>query len=334
MFFLKTEPRKGEHVKIVLEKDVDHSYPTGLEGIRFLHYALPELDYNEVSTEAVFLGKKLNAPFLVTGMTGGYAEAVKINQDIARACEQEGIAFAVGSQRAMIEKPELLSTYNVRDVAPNVFLAGNIGGFQVKKYSVKQIQQMVDAIQADALCVHLNPAQEMAQPEGDVDWSGVLEAVTKLCGELSVPVIAKEVGHGINGVVAKELVKAGVKAIDVSGAGGTSWVAVEHHRGGNSGEVFWDWGVPTAEALQQCSKAVKVPLIASGGVRSGLDVAKAVRLGATLGGAASPFIKAQNRSGWTEVVEYIKKWKRELKTAMLLTRSKDLFELRKAELLE
>ncbi len=329
----KTVSRKGEHVNTVLQKDVGFATSTGFEKMQFLHYALPELDYHKLDIKTSFLGKNLSAPFFVTGMTGGYDDAEKINTEIAEACEAEGIAFALGSQRAMIEKPELLKTYHVRRVAPSIFLAGNLGGFQAKKYTPMQVQEMLDAIEADALCIHLNPSQELTQPEGDCDWTGVLKAIENLCAELTLPVIAKEVGGGINGEVAKELAKAGVKAIDVSGSGGTSWVAVEHHRGGRSGEVFWNWGIPTAEALRQCSESVKVPLISAGGVRSGLDVAKGIRLGASLGGAASPFIKAQQTGHVQGVVDYIRKWKHELKATMLLTRSKDLKALGKAKLI-
>ena len=182
---------------------------------------------------------------------------------------------------------------------------------------------MLDDVEADALCIHLNPL-EASQPEGDLNWSGVLAKIRDLCDGVGVPVIVKETGAGINGVVAKELARAGVKAIDVSGAGGTSWSAVESYRGEGVGKTFWDWGVPTAQALAQCVKAVKIPVIASGGVRSGLDAAKAIRLGASVAGAASPFIKAQNTGGCEGVLSEIKRWKRELQTTMFLTRSKNL----------
>ncbi|MDP2717990.1 MAG: type 2 isopentenyl-diphosphate Delta-isomerase [Candidatus Micrarchaeota archaeon] len=330
----QTEKRKGEHVDIVLQHRVETTVSNGFESVRFVHQALPELDYAKIKLSTSFLGRKLSAPFMVTGMTGGYPDAQKINTDIASACADEDIVFAVGSQRAMLEDKSQAKTYAVKKAAPSVFLCGNIGAFQLKRYSPKQIQAgLVDAIDADALCVHLNPMQEAVQPEGDTDWSGVLEKISVLCGALSVPVIAKEVGGGISGTVAKELKKAGVAAIDVSGVGGTSWSAVEHFRNGRSGDVFWNWGIPTAEALKQCAKAVQLPLIASGGIRSGLDAAKAIRLGATLAGAASPFLKAQSRGGKTGVQKKIQAFKHELRTAMLLTRSKDLAALRKAELL-
>lgn len=327
----ETEKRKMEHVEVALKEDVHTTASNGFEKIRFLHYALPELDYSKISLETTFLGKKLSAPFMVTGMTGGCTEAEKINSEMAGACAEEGIIFAVGSQRAMLEDKSLKKTYAVKKGA---FLCGNIGAYQLKKYSPKQIQSAIDDIRADALCVHLNPLQEAIQKEGDTDWTGVLEKITILCRELSVPVVAKEVGSGINGEVARELEKAGCNALDVSGLGGTSWSAVEHYRSGRSGDVFRDWGLPTAEALKQCSNAVRIPLIAAGGMRNGLEAAKAIRLGASIAGAAAPFLEAQQEGGPAEVKKLIKKWKHELKTAMFLTRSKNLGELRKAKLLE
>lgn len=328
---IQTEKRKGEHVDIVMNRDVETRISNGFDRVRFEHYALPELDYSRISLSSTFLGHKLKAPLMITGMTGGYPDAQKINTELAAACAQEGIIFAVGSQRAMLEHKELARTYDVHQ--GDLFLCGNIGGYQLKNYSAKQVQSLVDGIHATAMCIHLNPLQEAVQPEGDKDWSGVLQKIADLCDALSVPVIAKEVGAGINATVAKELQKAGVKAIDVSGLGGTSWSAVEHYRHGHSGDVFWDFGIPTADALQQCAKAVKLPLIASGGIRNGLEVAKAIRLGATVGGAASPFIKAQQTDGTPAVRHLIQKFKHELRTAMLLTRSKDLQALKKAKLL-
>lgn len=333
---LQTEKRKGEHVDIVLNQPVETHTSNGFDKIRFEHFALPELDYDAISFKTTFLGHSLQAPLMVTGMTGGYPDAEKINTEIADACAAEGIVFAVGSQRAMLEHPHLAPTYAVKKNKANhgLFLCGNIGGYQLKRYSAKQVQKgLVDAIGADALCVHLNPLQEAVQPEGDKNWSGVLQRIGELCDALSVPVIAKEVGAGINATVAKELQTAGCKAIDVSGLGGTSWSAVEHYRHGHSGDVFWDFGIPTADALQQCARAVKLPLIASGGIRNGLEVAKAIRLGASLGGAASPFIKAQQQGGTPGVRHLIQRFKHELRTAMLLTRSKDLAALKKAKLL-
>lgn len=328
----ETQKRKGEHVDIVLNQDVQGHQSNGFDEIRFNYYALPEQDYHAIRLETKFLGHKLQAPFMVTGMTGGYTDAQKINSELAQACDAEGIVFAVGSQRAMLENKTLTKTYTVKK--PGLFLCGNIGAYQLKQYSIKQIQSLVDDIDADALCIHLNPLQEAVQPEGDKNWSNVLQKIAEACDALSIPVIAKEVGAGINATIARELEKAGCAAIDVSGTGGTSWSAVEHHRHGLSGDVFWDFGIPTAQALQQCAKTVKVPLIASGGIRSGLEAAKAIRLGASLVGAASPLIKAQQQGGVAGARKHIQKFKHELRTTLFLTRSKNLQELKKAQLIQ
>ncbi len=332
-----TSTRKIQHVNIVLEKNVQHTTPTGFDDVNFYHYALPELNYSEINTETTFLGRKFSLPFMVLSMTGGHEEVEEINKDLAVACEEKNIVMGVGSQRAMIEKPELKKTFYVRDVAPKVFLCGNIGGYQLTKYPFEKIETMINAIEANALCIHLNPLQEIVQPEGDRDWRGVLAAIEKTCNKLDVPVIAKEVGAGINADVCKELEAAGVSAIDVSGTGGTSWAGIEVHRkGAEAGKLYWNWGVPTATALIEAAKAVKVPLIASGGVRNGLHVAKAIRLGATLAGGASPFLKAQKLGGIggsASVKKEIEKWETELKIAMFLTRSKNLQALKKAKLL-
>jgi len=330
-----TSMRKVQHVKIVLEKDVQHTTTTGFESINFYHYALPELDFANIETSTKFLGRTFSLPFMVLSMTGGHEITEKINKDIAVACQAKNIPMGVGSQRAMLENPQLKKTFYVKDVAPKVFLCGNIGGYQLKKYSTKQIETMISSIEADALCIHLNPLQEIVQPEGDRNWTGVLKAIEKTCDALDVPVIVKEVGAGINAEIARELQHAGAAAIDVSGTGGTSWAGIEVHRkGADAGNLYWNWGVPTVVALQECAQAVKLPLIASGGIRTGLDVAKAIRLGATLAGAASHFIKAQSTGGSAGVRQAIEKWEQELKIAMFLTRSRNLQALRKAKLIK
>jgi isopentenyl-diphosphate delta-isomerase len=330
------QQRKLEHVQIVLDKQAGYkNKTTGFELVDFEHNALPELDFDQIDTTVTFLGSKLQAPLMITGMTGGYGQAEQINGDLAAAADKEGVVFGLGSMRALFEEPSLAKTYGVRKRAPKAFLCGNIGGIQLKKMSTHTISTVLSDLQADALCVHLNPMHEASQKEGDLDWRGVLSAIAKLCSELKLPVIAKEVGTGISASVALKLENAGVKAIDVSGAGGTSWAGgVEFYRGGSpTAELFWDWGIPTATALKQCSAAVKVPLVASGGIRNGLDAAKSIRLGATLAGAAAPFLKAQATGGEEGVRKEIRKWKRELATTMFGTGSKDLAQLRKAPLL-
>ena len=218
--------------------------------------------------------------------------------------------------------------------APGVFLAGNIGATQLHDYSVNAIRSALELIEADFLFVHINALQDVIQPDGDKKWKGVLTKIENLCSKIDLPVVAKEVGAGINGEVARELQYAGVAAIDVAGAGGTSWTAIELHRkGALEGEAFWDFGIPTAVALRQCAVNTSLPLIASGGLRSGLDVAKAIRVGASLAGAAVPFLKAQQSKGAKGVAVELDSWVRGLKIAMFCTRSRNLAQLKKAKLL-
>lgn len=330
------QSRKREHVETVITGNANFRKATnGFENFFFENCSLPEVDWEEIDVSQTFLGRKLGAPFMITGMTGGYPEAENINGDLAAAADAEGVAFGLGSMRAMIEKPELKPTYAVRGRAPNVLLFGNIGGIQLKRLKMERLKQALREVGADMLAIHLNPSQEAVQAGGDVDWKGVLDAIRQACAEVGMPVIAKEVGAGISAPVAKKLEAAGVKAIDIAGAGGTSWVGVEVLRGGKrEGNDFWDWGIPTATALQEVSKAVKIPVIASGGMRTGLEAAKAIRLGATLAGGAAPFIKAQKQGGEKSVRDKIVEWRNQLKIAMLCTGSRNLTELRKARLLE
>jgi len=336
---LQTKKRKGEHVEIVLKKDVQYASGTGLDKIKFAHSALPHTNLDRIQCRTLFLGKRLELPFMVTAATGGYQKAEKINRDLAAACQEKGIAFGLGSQRAMIEDASLTSTYQVRDVAPDVFVCGNIGAYQLAQYykngEFAKVEAAMNRIDADALCVHLNALQEAIQPEGDRDWSGVPKAIEAACSKLSIPIIAKETGAGLDGQTAKALEKMGVKAIDVSGAGGTSWSAVEleRHLEQDRIEEFRDWGLPTSISIVECAAQVRIPIIASGGIRSGLDCAKAIRLGATPAGAAYPFVKAQNNAGKNGIVAEISRWERSLKTAMFLTNSQNLEQLSKARLL-
>ena len=265
-------------------------------------------------------------------MTGGYAGAGKINMGLAQAAEELGLAMGVGSQRAMIERWELAPSYNIRKAAPRIPLFGNIGIFQLKRYKADQIVQALEQIGADALAVHLNPLQEVMQPEGDKDFSGCLAALHHLCSKLHVPVIAKEVGSGLSGHVAKQLAEAGVKYIDVSGAGGTSWSAVEIERGRGAHCEYWDWGIPTAVAVADVARSTQLPIIASGGIRSGLDVAKGIALGASYGAAAYPFLVAVSKGGAKGAARELSSWIDSLKIAMFLTRSRNLAELAKAKI--
>jgi isopentenyl-diphosphate delta-isomerase len=322
----QTESRKKDHVELVIKKGAQYSKTSGFERVDFIHNALPEISLSSVDLSTKFLGKTLNYPILITGMTGGYSDAEGINHGLAAAAEKYGLAFGVGSQRAMIEKPELAKTYIVRDVAPNIPLLANLGAFQLKKYPFDKVESLVSSIEADALAVHLNPLQEVVQPEGDTDFSGVLAAIAKTCEKLSVPVIVKETGAGTSQDVALKLRDAGVKYVDVSGAGGTSWSKVEYLRRGTI-PGFEDWGIPTVDALVQCRGVL--PLIASGGIRDGIDGAKAIALGADLCGAAYPFIKALREKS---LESYIETFQKQMRVCAYLTGSGDLGQLKKAKM--
>ncbi len=295
-----TERRKDDHIRINLEEAVQFPrVTTGLERYRFMHQAVPELDLAAVSTETEFFGKRLGAPLLISSMTGGTERAQVINRTLAEAAQQAGIAMGLGSQRAALEDPSLAATYDVRGVAPDILLFANLGAVQLNYgYGVDECRRAVDLIQADALILHFNALQEAVQPEGDGNFAGLLAKVEAVCRALGVPVIAKEVGWGFSPRAAQQLAAAGVAAIDVAGSGGTSWSEVEYHRAptaqhANVARAFADWGIPTAEAIGYAREgAPGLPIIASGGLRDGIDVAKCLALGADLGGLAGPFLKA------------------------------------------
>ena len=322
----KTQSRKRDHVELVLKKGAQYKKPTGFESIHFIHNALPEMSLDDVDLSTTFFGKKLSYPILITAMTGGYEEATKINKGLAEAAQKYGIAFGVGSQRAMIEKPELLKTYKVRDVAPDIPLLSNIGAYQLKKYSAEQIDSLVSSIEADGLSIHLNPLQEVVQPEGDTDFGGVLDAIKKTCDRLSVPVMVKETGAGISQEVALELKRAGVSYLDIAGAGGTSWSKVEYLRS-KAVHGFEEWGIPTVEAVIQCRGIL--PMVASGGVRNGIDGAKAIALEADMCGAAYPFLKALKEGKLDEFIEVFQK---QMRISAYLTGSRTLEDLKTAHL--
>ncbi len=298
------EQRKSEHLRINLEKDV--SFPqltTGLEKYSFVHRALPEIALDSIDLATTFLGKQLRLPLLISSMTGGTAEAQRINRHLAEGAQSAGIAMGLGSLRAALEAPHLIDTFRVRHLAPDVLLLANLGGGQLNAgFGPEDCQHAVDLVEADALILHLNPLQEALQPDGDTDWRGVLGRIEAVCRTLNVPVIAKEVGWGISVNVARELIEAGVVVIDVAGAGGTSWSQVEMYRAPTERlrrlcAQFANWGIPTAEALVQARAALPdTPIIASGGLRNGMDLAKVLALGADLGGLAGPFLKAANVS--------------------------------------
>ncbi len=318
----RTAARKADHLRINLEEDVRSGLTTGLERYHFVHEALPELNLADIDTQVTWFGKRLRAPLLISSMTGGTATAAAINQTLAAAAQAAGIAMGLGSQRAAVENASLAATFQVRAVAPDILLFANLGAVQLNYgYGLDQCQRAVDMIQADALILHLNALQEAVQPEGDANFAGLLKKIEAMCRALPVPVIAKEVGWGISADVAARLASAGVAAIDVAGAGGTSWSQVEMHRAQTETQkrvaaAFIDWGIPTAEAIQNVRQAApNLPVIASGGLRDGIDVAKCVALGAGLGGLASPFLKAAAVSV-EAVTETIAELSRELRIAM------------------
>lgn len=335
-----TESRKVDHIRINLEKDVQFPrLTTGLERYRFLHQALPEINLSDVDTSVNLFGKKLTAPIVISSMTGGTDMAHRINQHLAQAAQAQGVAMGLGSQRAAIEKPHLAYSYQVRNVAPDILLFANVGAVQLNyKYGAAQCQQAVDMIEADALILHFNVLQEAVQPEGDTDFAGLLTKVEQVCKNVSVPVIAKEVGWGFSEQNARDLANAGVAAIDVAGSGGTSWSEVEYHRAPTSFHArvaasFADWGIPTADAVQYAVKgAPNASVIASGGLRDGIDIAKCIALGAIAGGIAGPFLKAADES--VEAVDQlIREISTQLRIAMLCSSAKTIADLQKTPLL-
>ncbi len=322
-----TESRKDDHIRICLEKDVEFVKSNGFEHVDLEHRALPEIDKDEIDLKTEFLGKKFEYPLFIEAMTGGTRRGGKINKNLAKAAEALGIGMGVGSQRAMLENPELARTYFVRDVGPGIFLLGNIGAAQLGQYDIEKILDIVKAIKADGLAVHLNVAQELAQQEGDKSWKGIYSDIKYLCKQAKFPVIAKETGCGISGKLSEDLVSAGVKAIDIAGAGGTSWVKVDSYRTKEDVSHIEEWGIPTAEALKDV-RGAKVPVIASGGIRTGVEVAKAIAMGASLAGLALPLLKPATESP-ESVRKHLEKMISQLKDAMFLVGAKNLKELRK-----
>ncbi|MBZ0299739.1 MAG: type 2 isopentenyl-diphosphate Delta-isomerase [Anaerolineae bacterium] len=335
------ENRKADHIRINLEKDVQFPrLTTGLERYRFLHQALPELDLDEIDMRVDLFGKVSSAPILISSMTGGTDLAHRINQNLAEAAQQHGIAMGVGSQRAAIENAELAYSLQVRNVAPDILLFANVGAVQLNYgYGVDQCRRAVEMIEADALILHFNVLQEAVQPEGDTRFAGLLARVETVCRALDVPVIAKEVGWGFSEKNARDLASAGVAAIDVAGAGGTSWSEVEYHRAPTAFHArvaasFADWGIPTAEAIQYAvAGAPNAKIIASGGLRDGIDIAKSIALGATLGGMAGPFLKAADQS--VEVVDQlIRELSAQIRIAMLCTGASNISALQQTPLIK
>jgi isopentenyl-diphosphate delta-isomerase len=316
------DQRKADHIKINLEQDVRSALTNGLEKYHFIHEALPELDLKRVDPSLSLFGKTLAAPVLISSMTGGTADAGVINLRLAEAAQECRFAMGVGSQRAALEHPEQAATFQVRKVAPDILLFANLGAVQLNYgYGVDECRCAVEMIQADALYLHLNPLQEAVQDAGDTNFAGLAQKIEAICKKLEVPVIVKEVGWGISERTAKLLADCGVSAIDVAGAGGTSWSQVEMHRAPDEftrqlAGTFVGWGIPTADSILNVKRVVpEMPIFASGGLKDGLDIAKCIALGATLGGMAGQFLKAAAIS--TEnTVEMMKLTKRQIEVTM------------------
>ena len=334
------ERRKAEHIRINLEEDVAFKRLTsGLDNYFFMHQALPEVNLAEVQTAVSLFGKTLNTPLLISSMTGGTDEAKQLNLTLAEAAQEVGMAMGLGSMRAGIEDPSLEYSYQVREVAPDILLFANIGAVQLNYgYGLEQCQRSVDMIEADALILHFNAVQEAVQPEGDGDFSNLLPKVEAICKRLPVPVIAKEVGWGFAEQTARDLANAGVAAIDVAGAGGTSWSQVEMYRAPTARHrrvagAFIDWGIPTAVSIQYCRRAAPhLPIFASGGIRTGIDVAKCIALGANLVGLAGDFLRAADSGGVDGTIELAETITDELRITMFASGANDLSALSETKL--
>lgn len=329
--------RKADHLALCATDEVAfRDKTTLLEQVRFVHDALPDLDEGELDTSCTILGKRLRVPIVIAAMTGGTPEAAKVNRELAAIAEARGYGFGLGSQRAMFVRGETSATYAVRDVAPSTLVLGNLGVVQAREMSTAAIQDLALGVGADALCIHLNPAMELVQPGGDRDFRGGLETIGRLVRELPIPVVVKETGCGISRGVGKRLAGVGVRHVDVSGAGGTSWVAVETKRAEAAGdtrarslgEALWDWGIPTAASVAVLAPLRFRTLVATGGIATGLDVARAIALGASAAGIARNVLKALTSGGREGAVALLETIEAELRAVMLLTGSRDLEALR------
>lgn len=329
-----TRERKAEHLRLATEESVqlEQSF---FDDYRFEHRALPEIDYGSVDPSTEFLGRRLEAPLLISCMTGGTEEAGRINRNLASAAEACGVAMGVGSQRAALEDPLQESTFRIREVAPSVPLLANLGAVQLNYgYGLEECREAVGMIDADALVFHLNSLQEAIQPEGDRNFRDLLPKMSAVARKLEVPVAAKEIGCGISRDTARALAGAGIRIVDVAGLGGTSWARIEARRARDIplGELFAEWGIPTPLAIRDVASLDGLTVIGSGGLRSGLDVAKAVALGADVGGLASPFLEPAMESA-ERVTEKVEKIVRELRIAMFCTGARNVQELREVQLL-
>ncbi len=335
----KTSDRKTSHIDLCLNEDVAfHKKSSGFEVYEFEHYAITELRLDEIELKTRFLGKKIAYPFMISSMTGGAAKAGEINIELARAAGELNIAIGAGSQRQALESTAFHDTYKVlRKHAPKVPILGNLGAAEIvsSKNVVDDIKLLTDLIEADGMIIHVNPLQELLQSEGTPDFKGLLKAIGKITSSTSIPLIIKEVGSGINRRAARELLNAGVRGIDVAGAGGTSWAAVELKRSGIHNPYFREWGLPTTYCIKEIKKLKKSQhfyLIASGGVSSGVEIAKSIALGADLAASARPLLEKVVAEGADGVIKLLKEWFDELKNVMYLTNCSDIKNLGKTKI--
>lgn len=321
---MSIQKRKKDHVDLCVDGDVGYKTATGFDTLYFRHNALPEVNLDDVSVEATLLGRTFSFPLMISSMTGGYSDAGRINAQIARVCEAENLPFGVGSQRALLDHPDEIESFSiVREEAPTAFIAANIGGAQIAGgLTDKQISALIESIKADAIIVHLNPLQELVQPEGDREFAGVEDGIARLVVQSPVPVIVKETGAGISGEVAGRLLSIGVSVVDVAGAGGTSWSKVENKRkeDAQTTDMFNEWGIPTLtciQEVQQQREKFRFEMIASGGIRGAEDIVKSICLGADIAASARPVIKALMNGGEDELRDLIRLWKEQ--TTIILT---------------
>ncbi len=309
--------RKDDHLQIAAEADVEMNILTGLEKIQLVHQALPEIDFDSVDTSTHLLGKKLTFPLIISSMTGGTQNSGRINQNLALACQTAGVGMGVGSQRVAIEEPKVISSFQVRNVAPDILLFANLGAVQLNYgYGLKALESVISQISADALFLHLNPLQEAIQTEGNHNFQDLLAKIKNCAKDLSVPLIVKEVGNGLSQQVCQKLKENGIRIVDTAGAGGTSWAFIEATRRGNKhlANVFRSWGIPTVDSIKN-AVSCGLETIGSGGIRTGVDIAKVIALGANCAGMALPFL-APGVQNYEQVVDKLKQLQLELKIAM------------------
>jgi isopentenyl-diphosphate delta-isomerase len=331
----KIETRKSDHLVIAAKESVQRPALSTFDSVRFEPYAMPDLNMDEISCASDFLGYRLSLPIIISSMSGGIAQADRMNIHLAEAAETVGVALSLGSMRIALEDQGQAKSFQLRRYAPNIPIIGNLGAAQLRGPSgIDNALRCIDIAEADALYIHLNPMQEAIQPGGDRDWSGIVDALIELCARSTVPVLIKEVGHGIGPTTAKMLSEIGIEWLDVAGSGGTSWAQIEHDRTRQDESIFADWGIDTVTAVTKISAlGLPLSLIASGGIRNGLHVAKCLRIGASLAGIAKPLLTPALTST-NHVIDTLRQFESELRTTMFCTNSASLGQLTQAPLLK